>query len=542
MDREKYINGNLDENGKIIGEGEPGADHRGSYALISDTAYKWKKAYKPAFGDEELVFTGTEAGDNDYPYGDALLINNYGTEYEPDYRTLKAISTYTADVVSGGIEIEMKVLIGELKEAADANGDFKYEFTVPVTRSFQDTEFVEELKKTKYTDQNGNSTWEDYGSKFNITFSFDYTAADIAALKKDEDGYVTIYAKTTSIDAINATFKKTSNEKTQTQRIDAVNDVRSGEYDLSKSKGLTELPIGTYEIKLNDINDNLPNEIKDNLHFAAEEIDGNLSLEYFHQNVLDGLHTTKNGAEWSGSEKRDANGNIIEGDNAGSYEIGEAEITKGNINDFRATGSTTSDKSLATFYIGTATPDPDDPDNYKPVRDEVTADNPYIFDKDNYINKRLAMLQLSTGMTKLTIMEKGGQSNESFLYRITGTTLGGVEVDLTVSVQGGDSTTIVIPPGEYTITENDWSWRYKNVETYGKYDADTNEKLHEGWVIDPSNWKEAKVSLRYRDDLPENNEHETIEEHKTVVYEHERNDKVWLGGENHMDNHFAGVK
>ena len=529
LDREKYINGNLDENGNIIGEGEAGADHRGSYALISDTAYKWNKDYKPAVGAQELV----DVTDLDeYPYGSAGLINNFGDDENPDFRTLKAGTTYAADVVSGGIELEMKVLIGELKEAVDANGDFKYEFTVPVTRSFQDTVFVEELKKTKYTDQNGNSTWEDYGSKFNITFSFDYTATDIAALTKDEDGYVTIYAKTMSIDALNATFKKTSNEETQTQRID---------YDLSKSRGLTELPIGTYEIKLNDINDNLPKAIKENLHFATEELGDNLSLEYFQQNVLNGLHTTKNGTGWNGSEKRGDDGKIIEGE---TYGNGEAEITEGNLDDFRAAGTTASDKALVTFYIGTATPDPDNPSSYKPVRGEVTTDNSYIFDKDNYINKRLGMLRLSTGMTMLTIKEEGGLSNESFLYHITGTTLGGVEVYLTVSVQGGESTTIVIPPGDYTVTEiSDWSWRYDNKEPYGLYDDD--ETLNENWTIVDE--LTAKVSLRYKDDAEYKDDkgnivHQTAEEHKTVVYEHECNDKVWLGGENHLDNHFAGVQ
>lgn len=192
----------------------------------------------------------------------------------------------------------------------------------------------------------------------------------------------------------------------------------------------------------------------------------------------------------------------------------------------------------------------------KTVRGKVT-ENPYVYNKDNYINNRLCVFMLSTGMTKLTIEEEDGLSNESFVYHITGTTLGYKEVNLYVSVQGGDSATVIIPSGDYTVEEvSDWSWRYDNKDTYGKYDADDGEKLDEEWkigkldengnIIDADDLTTASTSLRYRDDAEYtdaagNIVHQTVEEHKTVIYVHKHNEKVWLGGESHKDNHFAVI-
>ena len=144
------------------------------------------------------------------------------------------------------------------------------------------------------------------------------------------------------------------------------------------------------------------------------------------------------------------------------------------------------------------------------------------------------------GMTKLTVIEKSGQPNETFVYRITGETWDGDRVDLTVTVNGvyhanydknQRSATILLPPGTYTVVENPtWSWRYDNLKTYGKANPEYANN-DEGWEIS-KDFLTASTSLVHLSNDP-------IKEHKTVIYEHVRNDKVWLGGENHLDNRFA---
>lgn len=512
LDREKYINGNTEE------------DHRGSYALISDKDYKWNKIHKSAEGKEELIDTNKD--DPNYPYGDALLINNYGTDEKPDFRSIKAISTYTADVVSGGIALEFKMLIGELEEAAKVNGgNFEKEFTLNAKRAFKDTEIVESLKEEKYNGKDGNPVWEDYGENFEITFNFDYSQSKIAALKdevlanpdKYPDGYVTISAIATSITAKNATFE-----------------------DKTKAEDFTEFPIGTYDFSLDEINKVVLKELNNKLLFATAEDDQNdehFDEAYFDELVLNGLHTKneKSGADQKWREKRDENGKIIydkDGKVKGYYD--DAEINNDNITKFKAKAYT-SDKKTVSLYIGTVAKDlkPANPDTYEyvPVRGKV-VENPY--DPNRYSNERLGILLLSTGTTRVTVKEDGALENESFLYRITGKTLGYDDVDLIISVTGDGSTTVEIMPGEYTITEisdptiSNWSWKYKNKDTKGNDNED--------WTI--VDLKTAKTSPRYRED---DKDPILKHMHKTVTYFHERNDKVWLGGENHKDNKFSGV-
>ena len=454
FDREAYVNERLinekDKDGKDV--------------------YQWDKKYKPA------AYFDPADSDKDHKdlYGDAVFINNG--------RTLTASVAYTFDVVSGGIALELKVLIGELEEAAKAyGGDFVKEFTLNATRSFTGIERVEKLKAN-------NSGREDFGSDFTITFKLDYDADKIAALKADvlanpdkyPDGYVSIFAVTTNIKANEANFKD----------FDADN--------------LTELPIGTYDFSLSEINNQLQTVLGDKLHFAKLGYDSeNLSEEYFDDRVLNGLNTTNEGAgdgqKWreklgaDGKPMKDENGNII-------YE--GPEINNDNITDFVAGAGMSADKKTVSFYIGTS-----------------SSEKPYT-------DYRLSILALSTGMAQLTINEEGGKSNESFLYRITGMTLGYNEVkDLIVSVQGGGSTTINILPGTYTVEEiSDWSWRYDNKSTKGNGS--------EEWTLYPSDLKKASTTLKFINDNP-------IEEHKTVIYEHSPKGKTWLGGENHKDNQFA---
>lgn len=101
-------------------------------------------------------------------------------------------------------------------------------------------------------------------------------------------------------------------------------------------------------------------------------------------------------------------------------------------------------------------------------------------------------------------------------------------------VENGKSQTLVVPVGNYTITElsgtgANWSWRYDNKETTGMIGA-TCDRFDHRWSISPTNWKVARTTI-YRSDSD-------VWDHHTVTFDHERNNKVWLGGENHKENLF----
>ncbi|MCH5171716.1 MAG: hypothetical protein J1F31_02640 [Erysipelotrichales bacterium] len=114
----------------------------------------------------------------------------------------------------------------------------------------------------------------------------------------------------------------------------------------------------------------------------------------------------------------------------------------------------------------------------------------------------------------LTIEEKGGQSNESFLYQIKGDTINGISIDLIVSVKGNSSTSIIIPYGNYDIIEiSKWSWKYNNKSTSGDSDL---------WTIS-DDYLTATIDLQDAD-------------YAKVTYYHERNNMNWLGGES--SNHY----
>lgn len=114
----------------------------------------------------------------------------------------------------------------------------------------------------------------------------------------------------------------------------------------------------------------------------------------------------------------------------------------------------------------------------------------------------------------LVITETGGKPNESFLYKITDSKGN----ELIVSVKGGGQTVVCAPLEAYTIEEiSDWSWKYED----GICDQST----------DRPKGKKATVGISSVNNTPENAVH--------ADYNHARNGKLWLGGENNKNNHFG---
>lgn len=113
----------------------------------------------------------------------------------------------------------------------------------------------------------------------------------------------------------------------------------------------------------------------------------------------------------------------------------------------------------------------------------------------------------------LVITQKDGDPNKSFIYKITdsqGDTL-------IVTVKGGGETYVYAPIGEYTIEEiTDWAWQYED----GVCAQATGDPM-----------RKATVTVT--------KENDTLEHAVHADYTNERNDKVWLGGEQSKDNRFA---
>lgn len=432
FDRAKYVNETLitekDADGKTI--------------------YPWKPEYKPASYDQQLQ-EGAKYGE-----GDVEVINNN--------RTVAAYSDYILDTVSGGIALEMKMLVGEVEAALDTLKDTeKLTMTMKATRTFKDTEFAEALKSKQSLD--------DYGTDYTLTYEFDYTKDQVKQLEQDSDGYVKIFAKAKKIE---------------------------GKFG-SETIELNELPIGTYQFTLADAsagNDGLGHRFTSISHESKEQIKKSKTdyTKCFDELVLNGLATTNENPQRKWRDPEDES----------------PEINKDNIDQYVAEAA--SDKKTATFYIGTSS--------------VTTPNRGNVGDVDHYTNARLGIIVLSTGTTKLRIKESNGAQNENFLYRITGTTLGGKAVDLVVSVKGKGVTTIDIVAGNYTITEiSDWSWKYQDgVPQAEATSSVSGKKLEDA----PTDWimfgKNVQLTLNGQTEA-------------TVTYAHTRNDKQWRGGECYVD-------
>jgi len=102
----------------------------------------------------------------------------------------------------------------------------------------------------------------------------------------------------------------------------------------------------------------------------------------------------------------------------------------------------------------------------------------------------------------LTIQQKGGATDDHFLYRVSD----GNGNERVVSVTGGSSVTIKdLPCGEYTVAEvTEWDWRYEN-------DPDSSQK---------------KITV-------------ITEQENKLTFSNSPNNKKWLGGETATDNLFS---
>lgn len=106
---------------------------------------------------------------------------------------------------------------------------------------------------------------------------------------------------------------------------------------------------------------------------------------------------------------------------------------------------------------------------------------------------------------KLKIEIQGGQENEHFLYKIVSED----GSELIVSVRGGSSTTtLVLPAGDYTVTEiSAWSW---------KYDVEISVGDANIWTVD----EQGNATTSVNTDME-----------YVITFKRVRNSKKWLGGE-----------
>ena len=145
--------------------------------------------------------------------------------------------------------------------------------------------------------------------------------------------------------------------------------------------------------------------------------------------------------------------------------------------------------------------------------DDFSRNGSYSFGV--YENNGFIVIWMYEDKGYIAITEKGGSPNESFLYQIideNGETL-------TVSVKGGGETFVLAPLGDYTIRAiDDWSWRYED----GVCSQSTAVP------------KDGEVALKVT------GEHYEKSTAIHADYTNDRNDKMWLGGENSEDNRFGG--
>lgn len=431
---------------------------------LNTNVYRWDKNYKPTPGQHEpgdlkqLEYVGLEGEDNTKPY---IIINGEAVHHYGDatvknmgangkFRTITARSEYTKDVVSGGVALELRVPVGDLKKEltteeesersaqeheADPTkpvletGGYYERFTLQAKRQYTDTDYIEGLKnKGKLSNYAADA-------KFTLSFEFNYTKKEIDALIKNKanDAYVSIFARTTE-GGISTSWTNVT--------LDQDGNISNS---VTHTTVLHELPIGTYTFELDDVsfaggkntfNSKLFNYIgaekdkevfKQTLPYTSDEHSfDNASILMFDQYVLNGLWTTKEPAGDYNNEdnKKNYNDRIYQSNTSGRDELifTKPEIDKNNVTKFVADTKQQKQKSdlgkddyesaSVTFYFGTNSSNKNGASGtvaqnqktikYSEVYPECYPDTDSYPD-DYYINDRLGIIVLSIGDNELTI-------------------------------------------------------------------------------------------------------------------------------------------
>lgn len=322
-------------------------------SMIKDNDYNW---HKPAVGEKQL------AQNRSYCESGNVTKKDYFTDVVGD-DTLKAETPYTKNVVSGGLALEIYVPVGDLQKNL-INGAFKKTLRLTATRTY-----VHSPEDQKTITEN-NLQNADYGPTFELTYQFNYSAADIETLikgKKSTD-YVSLFASFTGVsqEYIKATFHGTG--------------------DASK----TQLPIGTYEIQLSSLSDKV---------FVADDAENTTFTKIY-------------GEDTSGLYRGDRFTNDVYDNDMGVDKDNKPHQSKWEIDDgltkigrntiinskYIADYQNQSGFTSVRYYLGTGT------DNRKGVTSETSY--------DYYINKRLGMICLSYGKNSLELTKNVKNSED----------------------------------------------------------------------------------------------------------------------------------
>lgn len=319
--------------------------------------YTW---YKKPVGEKQLDVN------QDYKIGNSNVEKrDYFVDEEKGDDTLRAETPYTKNIVSGGLAFEIRVPVGDLKKVLNSSGGYERYFTVNAKRKFNHADDQKKIDDNKLGD---------YGETFTLTYSINYSAAQIKALigsKKDKD-YVSLFATVNKANAnsqgyISASFNGVGNA----------------------SK--TQLPIGTYTIDLSSVRDLVFVPGNTNTKFNKIYGDGN-AANYTADRFTDDVYDNDTGKS------------IDNKPHHSQWEIDE-DLTKTNAKKNRVIESKyiadyENSKGLqsVSFYLGTGTDD-------KKGNTASTSDS-------YYINDRLGIICLSYGQGSLELTKNVKNSDK----------------------------------------------------------------------------------------------------------------------------------
>lgn len=383
---------------------------------LNVNVYRWNMQYKPAVGNIQVEY-GAGQGEGDIPTVD--IIDTDGTLLKSDVkiygsdvtltnsnRTIKANATYTKDVVSGGMALELKVPVKDLK--AYANTGYGDTFTLKAKRMYIDSEYIEKQKilAERSVKTEGTELYNDFTGEFEITFTFVYTQQQIAEIieGKNDTDYVSLYARIPE-NGINAGLRYF---EVVENALGEITEYRKA----TRTMQLSELPIGTYDFVLsyddtaeeysilsagaaatfNGKRFTYVGDEKNKDTFKEKLSDGKL---LFDDRVLNGLYTIDSEqTKYNKRTKADSDDLLFSGQEI-YYADGQDHVT-GYIAD---ADTVYADRTL-TYYLGTDK-------NYSGTGTNrgktVTREKDTYPDEDVYLDDRLGILVLSLGDDELAV-------------------------------------------------------------------------------------------------------------------------------------------